>query len=380
MVAKYFGKKYSKSKKGDERPDFILLLCFFVLITFGIIMLASAGAPLGFRRFGDNYYFLKRQILFGLIPGLCAAYAMYKIPYTFWKKTATGMLIVSIILLMSVFIPGIGADFGTAKSWIQLGGFSFQPSELVKLTFLIYLATWLENRGVENIKDFSKGFMPFVMTLGVIMFLMIMQPDVGTMMIIVLQTLVVFFVAGGSIMHLTMLGGFGVMLLYVLIKIAPYRAARLTVLFDPELDPLGIGYHINQAFLAIGSGGWFGRGYGQSRQKFQYLPEVLGDSIFAVISEEMGFLISAGVVCLLLYIFIRTLLLSQYVKDSYGKLLMIGIVSWLIIQAFVNIGAMVGILPLTGVPLPFISSGGSALLVSMAAIGLLLNITKYAEK
>lgn len=356
--------------------DVRFLAVVAVLVAFGLIMVASAGAPMGYQRFADSYYFFKRQFLYGVIPGIIAGFVMYKIPYTFWKKWAFGMLIATIVLLVLVFIPGLSADFGTARSWIVIGGFSLQPSELVKLTFLIYLASWFEQRGRENLENFHYGFLPFVFLLGIVMFLILMQPDMGTMLIIVLEILMVYYVAGGHLFHLSLLGVGGMFLLYLMIKFSPYRANRLMTFLHPELDPQGIGYHINQAFLAIGTGGWFGRGYGHSRQKFQYLPEVTADSIFAIIAEELGLFIAVAVIGLFVYLVYRGLLIAKTVPDKYGQLLVVGIVGWFGVQAFVNIGAMVGLLPLTGVPLPFISAGGTSMLVNLAAVGLILNISK----
>jgi len=212
--------------------------------------------------------------------------------------------------------------------------------------------------------------------LGIIALLLILQPDIGTMSIIILTSLVVYYVGGANLVHMAGVGIAGFLSLLVLIKMSPYRAARLMTFLHPELDPQGIGYHINQAFLAIGSGGFWGRGFGLSRQKFQYLPEVAGDSIFAVIAEELGFMIAALVILAFLYLMYRGFKIAQNAPDSFSKILVVGIVSWIMIQAFVNIGAMVGLLPLTGVPLPFISYGGTSLFVLLGACGIVINISK----
>lgn len=365
--------------KKTHHIDYVFLGIVLVLVLFGLVMLASAGAPSGYQRFGDSYHFFKRQLFYGVVPGLIACYIMSKIPYTFWKKWSFAMLVITIVLLVLVFIPGLSAQYGTAHSWIVIGGFSLQPSELVKLTFLLYLASWFEERGKENIENFSYGFLPFIFLLGLVMGLIILQPDMGTMLIIVLEILMVYYVAGGNILHLGLLGVSGMVLVYLMIKLSPYRANRLMTFLHPELDPQGIGYHINQAFLAVGTGSWFGRGYGHSRQKFQYLPEVTADSIFAIIAEELGFFISVIVIGLFVYLFYRGLGIAKKAPDMYGKLLVIGIVGWFIVQAFVNIGAIIGLLPLTGVPLPFISAGGTSMLISLAAVGLVLNISRYTK-
>lgn len=365
----------SRKKKRYHEPDYIFIIALFSLIVFGLFILSSASAASGIEKFNDVYYFLKHQLLFGFIPGLFLFVILSFLDYRIWRKLAFVMLVVSIALLVSVFIPGVGADFGTAKSWIYIGGATFQPSELVKLTFLLYLAGWLESRE-KHIKNLNQGLAPFLFILGIIALLVILQPDIGTLSIIILMSIAVYYVAGAELKHLAIVGLAGIASLAVLIKIAPYRLARLTTFLHPELDPQGLGYHINQAFLAIGSGGVFGRGFGQSLQKFLYLPEVTGDSIFAVFAEEMGFIVATGLVILFVYLMYRAFKIAQKAPDRYSKLIVVGIVSWFIIQAFVNIGAMVGLMPLTGVPLPFISSGGSALMVAMAASGILVNISR----
>lgn len=361
--------------------DYVLLLIVGAIVLFGLVMLLSASAPSGYAQFGDSYYFLKHQIIFGLIPGIGALIAFSRIPYTFWQKHAWNLLILSIVLLVLVFIPGLSAGIGSAHSWISIGGvFSLQPSEIVKLTFLFYLAAWLAQRDKHRVADVHAGFLPFVGVLGTIVILMILQPDVGTMSIIAAMSLVVYFVAGAPLTHVFSLILAGVASLFLLITLAPYRAARFTTFLHPELDPQGIGYHINQALLAIGSGGVLGLGYGHSRQKFQYLPEVSGDSIFAIISEEMGLIVSVLFMGLFILLLWRILHIAKHSSDDFGKYVVVGIGAWLVIQAFVNIGSMVALMPITGVPLPFVSYGGTSLAISLAAIGVVLNVSKTAKK
>lgn len=362
------------------RPmDYTYLAIVAVIVLFGLIMLTSASAPNGYDRFGDSYYFLKHQVVFGLIPGIAFMLVLSKIPYTFWKKNAWNLLLISLGLLVLVFIPGLSAGIGTAHSWVTIGGlFSVQPSEIVKLTFLFYLAGWLERRGAHGVRDVHSGFLPFLVVLGAIMLLMVLQPDIGTMSIIAAMALVVYFVAGAPLAYVGGLIGMGVVGLGLLIGLAPYRAARFTTFLHPELDPQGIGYHINQALLAIGSGGLFGLGYGHSRQKFQFLPEVAGDSIFAVTAEELGLFACVFLLGLFLAFLWRTIEIANGAPDKFGKYVGVGVASWIVIQAFVNIGSMVALMPITGVPLPFVSYGGTSLVVSMAAIGVVLNISKYS--
>jgi cell division protein FtsW len=289
------------------------------------------------------------------------------------------LLFASTILLALVFIPGIGTEYGTAKSWVNILGLSFQPAELVKITFLIYLSNWLEKRGETGIRDLYSGLVPFLFLLSIISILMIKQPDMGTLSIIIVMCMCTFYASGAKLKHVMGVIAVGLAAIVLLVKAAPYRAARLTTFLHPELDPLGIGYHINQAFLAIGSGRFFGRGLGNSRQKFLYLPEVTGDSIFAVYAEELGFFFSILLVGLFTYLLIRGLKIAERAPDTFGRLISIGIISWFTFQAFFNIGSMVGVLPMTGVPLPYISSGGTSLAVNLAAAGILINISKQAK-
>ncbi|MFA6422166.1 MAG: putative lipid II flippase FtsW [Candidatus Buchananbacteria bacterium] len=366
-------------KKETDKPDWYFIGVIIFLTLLGLIMVSSAGVAQGWDKFHDPYYYVKHQFFTGVIPGLIICFILSKIDYRVWKKYAPMLLFFSIILLILVFIPGLGAPWGTAHSWIKVFGFSVQPSEIVKLTFLLYLAAWLSSKEDHHLKDLQYGFIPFLVILGVIAFLLVMEPDTGTMMIIVLMSLVVYFAAGGRKRHLSWLGILGAGILFLLLKISPYRTDRFTTFLHPELDPLGKGYHINQALLAVGSGGIIGKGYGHSLQKFAYLPEVTGDSIFAVISEELGFILTALVIILFLYLGLRCLKIAQKCEDNFGKLVAVGIMAWFMIQAFFNIGAMLGILPLTGVTLPFISYGGTSIMACLAAAGILINISKQAK-
>jgi len=366
-------------KKETNRPDWQLIGVIAFLTVFGLIMISSAGVALGWEKFHDPYYYAKHQLFTGIIPGIIICFILSKINYKIWQKYAPALLFFTIILLVLVFIPGLGADWGSAKSWIHIFGFSFQPSEFVKLTFLLYLAAWLSSKEEHHLKDLQFGFIPFIMVLAAIAILLIMQPDTGTMMIIVLMSLTIYFAAGGRLRHLSWLAVLGAGALLLLIKISPYRTDRFTTFLHPELDPLGKGYHINQALLAVGSGGIIGRGYGHSLQKFAYLPEATGDSIFAVISEELGFVLAAAIVGLFLFLGIKCLKIAQMCEDNFGKLVAVGITAWFMFQAIFNIGAMLGILPLTGVTLPFVSYGGTSIMACLAAAGILINISKQAK-
>ncbi len=363
-----------------HKPDYVFIGIVGAIVVFGLIMLSSASSAVAYEKFGDNYWYIKHQIVFGLLPGLAAFFLIARTDYRKLRRYALPFLAISIILLLLVFIPGLAAGYGTSRSWINFLGFSLQPSEIAKLTFLIYLAAWLgPKRGGRDMQETSSSFIPFIAAFGVIVILMVLQPDIGTLSIIAVTSLVVYFSAGAPILHLSWITGAGAMMFFLLVKIAPYRAARLMTFLHPELDPQGVGYHINQALLAIGSGGFFGLGLGLSRQKFQYLPEVAGDSIFAIIAEELGFVLAVVLVVVFLFLAIRGLRIAKNAPDGFGRLLATGIISWFVFQAFINIGAMVGILPLTGIPLPFVSYGGTALTICLAAAGVVVNISKYTK-
>jgi len=351
-------------------PDYVLILTFLAILVFGVVMLSSVSSAIAYDRFQDNYYYLKRQIILGVIPGVILFYFLSRIDYHRWRKLALPFLLISIGLLILVLIPGVGVGIGGARRWLNLGGFTFQPSEAVKLTFLIYLATWLAHRGRTAVKDFSYGLLPFLSLVGLIAFLMILQPDVGTMVVIVLISLIVYFIAGARWTHLLGVGAVGALALGVLIKIAPYRAARLTAFLNPDVDPLGISYQINQALLAVGSGGLFGLGLGASRQKYLFLPEVIGDSIFAVIAEELGFGGAIFVLALLLVLLFRLFSIARESRDNFGKLLISLFAVIIFLQISVNIGMNIGLVPVAGIPLPLLSYGGSSLVSTLAMLGI----------
>lgn len=366
-------------RQGTHSPDYILLGTLLVIVVFGLIMLSSASTVVAYEKFDDTNYYLKHQLLYGVVLGFLLFIVVSKIDYHYWLRWAFPLLIITILLLFAVFVPGIGYEFGGANRWINVGGILFQPTEVVKLTFLMYLATWLSKRE-KNLKDFKEGLVPFVFILGLIGVLVMMEPDMGTMAVIAIISLVVYFIAGAPWRHIIWLTIGGSALFALLVKLAPYRAARFTIFLNPELDPQGIGYHINQALLAIGSGGLFGLGLGHSRQKFNYLPEVAGDSIFAVIAEELGFVFCVLLIILYLIFMYRGYLVARNAPDQFGRLLGAGIVTWISFQAFINMGAMVSILPLTGITLPLISYGSSSMVCLLTGCGILANISKQTNQ
>lgn len=361
------------------QPDWFLVGLFFVIIIFGLLALSSASSIESFRRFGGTYTIFFRQVLRGFIPGLIAFIILSNIDYKKFEKYSVHFFGLSLFLLILVFLPGIGQTLNGAKSWINFFGIPFQPAEIVKLFLTLSLSGWFAYRNQEANKDFWNGLVPFAFMLGLVSLLIILQPDIGTLMILVLIALAVYFVAGASISHLMILGLGGVLTLILLILSAPYRLSRLLIFFHPEQDPQGTGYHISQALLAVGSGGLFGLGFGQSRQKFAYLPEVMGDSIFAVIAEELGLIFSCAVVIAFLLLAWRCYKLYLATDNEYGRYIIVGITSWFVFQSFCNIAAMVGLMPLTGIPLPFVSYGGTSLAICMSAAGILVNISKHAK-
>ncbi|HPV70287.1 MAG TPA: putative lipid II flippase FtsW [Candidatus Magasanikbacteria bacterium] len=362
-----------------HKSDFYFIGGVFVLLIFGLLMLFSASSPESYNIFNNPYYFIKQQILQGVIPGLILFFVFSKIDFNWWQKIAKPFFAFSLLLLILVLIPGVGGDFGTARSWFSIFGHSFQPSELTKLALVIFLAAWLAKIDKEEFNDWQKTLLPFLLVLGAVGFLLVKQPDLGTFSVLYLICIVIYFLAGGKILHLAGIllasaGGF-----IGLICMSSYRAKRILAFLNPDQDALGISYHINQALLAIGSGGFLGLGWGHSRQKFQYLPEVSADSIFAIIGEELGFLICVFFLALLVFIFWRGLKIAQKAPNKFGQLLTAGIVTWFIGQSFLNIGAMVGLLPLTGVPLPLVSHGGTAMVIMLAAFGIVVSVSKQTK-
>lgn len=362
----------------SRQPDYILLATVMILIVFGLLMISSASVGLSQERYQESYYYLKNQLWRGLLPGLILGLITYLIPYRFWRPLALPLFIISIGLLILVFIPGIGVSYGGANRWIKIGSFAPQPSEVLKLTFVIYLAAWLAAKG-KAIKNFSESLIPFVALVGLVAILLLLEPDIGAMGVIGFTALAIYFLAGAKWSHLTLIGIGAALLFWFLTKVFSHAASRLQVFLHPEIDPRGIGYQINQALLALGAGGLFGVGLGQGLQKFKYLPEPAADSIVAVIGEELGFV---GLLCLLLafvLLTMRGLKIARGAPDDFAKLLAGGITSLIIIQTFINIAAISGLIPLTGITLPFVSLGGSSLAISLTAIGILLNISKYAK-
>jgi len=362
----------------NKKPDYKVAILVFALVAFGIIMIASSSTVVAYEKFNDqnNYYFVWHQLV-SLVIAFIAMSFFSNLDYRSLRKISLPLMIATLILLVAVFVPVIGNTAKGASRWINLGFTTFQPSELAKISFIIYLATWLESKK-SQLSKLSKALLPFTIMIGIISLLIILEPDLGTLTIIILTSTIMFFVAGAPIWHLGSLGLFLLATFIGFVRSAEYRWERFMTFLNPAAEKLDQSYHINQAFIAVSQGGWWGKGYGQSLQKMRYLPEPHTDSIFAIICEELGFLRSGLVIAAFFYLFYLGLSISRKAPDDFGKLLAIGIVSSLLIQAFINISAMLGLVPLTGVTLPFISYGGNSLIISFIQIGILLNISKYA--
>jgi len=359
-------------------PDKIFLGTVIFLVFTGIFILASASMGLLAKNGPDFFGTLFRQILFGIIFGFAILFVTSRINYKKWRKYALPFFIFTFLLTLLVFVPRIGLEYGGAKRWLDLGPFSFQPSEILKFGFIVYLSAWIVSRKSE-IKSFKFGFIPFLLIIAFVSLVLILQKDIGTLGIFAITSLALFFLGGGRFSQVALLIVFGVGLLGILVYLEPYRMNRVITFLNPSFDPTGIGYHLKQALIAIGSGGIFGRGFGMSVQKFNYLPEPIGDSIFAVFGEEFGFAGSLALIGLFLFFLYRGFSIALRASDDFGRLLGAGIAILIAVESLINIGAMVGILPLTGIPLVFVSKGGSALFVTLAEIGVLLNISRYRK-
>ena len=370
--------------RSSGQPDYIFIFIVVCLILLGGLILVSVSLPISQEKFGSSFYYLNHQIIFGLLPGLILAFSAFKIKLVSFKKWAPIFLLINLIFLGMVFLPHLGISFRGSARWINLGPISFQPSEFLKLSFILYLSSWLASRTEKKFTPttkklawwFSQTFFAFLAIMVITGTFLIFQPDISTLLVIILVATLMYFLAKTPLWHSILLIFMIILAFLVLIKIAPYRFNRILVFLNPELDPMGIGYQIKQALIAIGSGGIFGSGLGLSLQKFGFLPHSISDSIFAIFAEETGFLGSLVLVLLYLVFFWRGLKIGKQSADKFSKFCALGITFWITLQAFVNIGSMIRILPLTGIPLPFISYGGSALISELIGVGILLNISK----
>jgi cell division protein FtsW len=355
-----------------QKTDRMLAVTTFGLVLFGIAMVYSASVVVAsLPPFLDDKFFVKRQIIAAIL-GFVGMLITANIDYRQWKKWAGAMLVITFGLLLSVLLFSKG-EINGAHRWILIGGQTFQPSELAKLTFIIYLSAWLV-RQKDEIGSITRTFIPYVIILGLVSALMLKEPDFGTLMIIIIPAIIIYYVAGLTWKQVV-LGLLVVALSGAVVLTSPYRRDRVLTFLNPSRDPAGSSYHIKNISIAIGSGGAWGLGFSKSKQKRRFLPEPYTDSIFAVISEELGSVRSVFLIAVFCFLLYRGFLVAQFAPDLFGKLLAVGITSWFGFQAFINLGSMLHIVPLVGVPLPFVSYGGSNLVISLLAMGILLNIS-----
>lgn len=342
-------------------------------------MIYSSSAIYAWEKYKESGYFLKRHMVFLLAGAVLSIFAMM-IDYKLLSRYAKILLIVSIVMLILLLVPGISREVSGAKRWFRVFGFSFQPSEFASFSVIIYVASFLSRKdAAKRMEHFVIGFLPPVIVLGMVSVLILAQPDLGTVVALSTIVFIMIFVAGAKLKHLLYFFAAAMPFFHILIFSVPYRRARIMSFFNPWADPLGSGFQLIQSQVALGSGGFFGSGLGKSLQKLFYLPAGHTDFIFSIIGEELGFLATFGVVALFILFLIQGSKIMRRAQDSFGLFLSLGIISSITIKAVINIGVSIGAFPTKGLPLPFISYGGSALIFDMIGVGLLLNIARFGE-
>ncbi|MFD0715138.1 stage V sporulation protein E [Paenibacillus sp. GCM10027626] len=363
--------------KARSAPDVWMIVSIILILAIGLVMVYSASAVLAFHEFGDKFFYVKRQLLFAGL-GIGAMFVTMNTDFWIWKKWSKLALIVCFALLVIVLIPGIGVVRGGARSWLGISSFGIQPSEFMKLAMVLFMAKLLSEKQ-QAVTHFTKGLLPPLGIMGLAFGLIMLQPDLGSAAVMVGASLLVIFTSGARLAHLGSLAMIGVLGLVGLILAAPYRMKRITGFLDPWSDPLGTGYQIIQSLYAIGPGGLVGLGLGMSRQKYSYLPEPQTDFIFAIVAEELGFIGGAAIIVLFGILIWRGLRTAMAAPDTFGSLLAVGIVGIIAVQVFINIGVVIGMMPVTGITLPLVSYGGSSLTLLLTALGILLNISRYSR-
>ncbi len=348
-----------------------------MLLLAGLLTVYTASFAVSYLEYGDANHFIVRQGIYA-VAGLAALVYFMRLDYHQLRHLAAPMMVLALLGLLAVLVPGIGVERNGARRWLELGPVTFQPSEFAKLAVIIYISAWLAGRR-ENINKFTLGLVPFVLMVSVVGGLVIVEPDMGTAIIIVLTTSTLFFIAGAPLTHLPLLLVSGGLVSYVMILAQDYRLDRIGSFVSPETDPQGSGFHILQLLIALGSGGVTGLGWGVSRQKFFYVPGAHTDGVFAIVGEELGLIGLLGVLSLFAFFVYRALKTTLASRDHFGTLLGVGILSWIAYQTLINVGGITRSIPLTGVPLPFLSYGGSALVAVMAGAGILLSLSRYGH-
>ncbi len=363
----------------EKKADKFFLIILFVLIILGVAMFVSASLGILAKNETTFYSVLFNQLVLGLGLGLVGMYLAMKIDYKFWRKYAFYIFLFSILITAAVFIPHLGWSHGGATRWIKLGPVSFQPVEFLKFGFVIYFAAWL-SWAKNKVQDFRYGILPLSVMLCIIAFVLFQQPDTKSFILIAATGCAMLFLSGVPMRYLLGLGACAIIALVILVSFKPYLKDRVRTFIDPSSDPRGSSYQIQQSLIAFGSGGIFGRGFGQSIQKFSYLPEPQGDSIFSVVGEELGFAGAVGVILLYLLFLLRGIRIAKNSPDLFSGLLVSGIVILIVLQSFMHIASNVGVFPLTGVPLVFMSHGGTSLMIYLAAMGIVLQVSKLGSK
>ncbi len=360
-----------------SNPDWLIVMATLAILGIGVVMVYSASAVLAFREMGDWYFYAKRQLFFAIL-GIIAMYFTMNIDYWVWKKWAKIGLYLCFLLLIIILIPGVGLTRGGATSWLGVGAFSIQPSEFMKLGIIVFLAKMFSEKQ-EQITSFKSGLIPPLSIVGLAFGFIMLQPDLGTGTVLVGTSVLMIYTAGAKMKHLLSLMMVGVIGFVGLIAAAPYRIQRILGFLDPWQDPLGTGYQLIQSLYAIGPGGLMGLGLGMSRQKHLYVPEPQTDFIFAILAEELGFIGGATVLLLFTLLMWRGFRTAITAPDLFGSFLAVGIIGMIGIQVIINIGVVTGMFPVTGITLPLLSYGGSSLTITLTAIGILLNVSRYAR-
>jgi cell division protein FtsW len=361
--------------KARIRVDKPFMISVIVLMVAGFFIFSSASLGLLAKSSSQYTSVTFSQTVLGLVLGTLALLTVSRLDYKIWKQFAVHFFAFAIILNILVLIPHIGFEHGGARRWFVIGGISLQPSELLKLGFIVYFSAWCAKKK-DKIADLKEGFMPLVILFAICSALLLKEPDTDTLMMIIFSGLAIYIVAGGKWRYVLGLVVIGMIGLAGLAMARPYVMQRITTFLHPGANAQGSSYQIQQSLIAIGSGGLTGRGFGQSVQKFNFLPEPIGDSIFAVEGEEFGFVGSAFLICLFVFFANRGLKIASKTTDTFGRLLVVGIVIMIVAQAFVNIGAMLGVLPLSGITLPFISHGGTSLFITLVEVGIVLAVSR----
>ncbi|MBC7766784.1 FtsW/RodA/SpoVE family cell cycle protein [Arenimonas sp.] len=366
-------KTLAKIEYGIDKP---FLIITFILIGVGLVIFSSAIIMLIGTAKYDTVRF--NQYGLGFIGGLILMFICYKIPITFWRKNSFYIYVLSIIAMILVFIPGVGVSHGGARRWVEVFGIRFQPAEIYKIGAILYMSLWFMKdfgKKLDTQKNFYSRTLPLISILGISAILFLLQPDTDILGVICLSGVIMYLLSGGNFKDIFVLGCIGIIAMGIIIFSRPYVMKRVQIFLNPSLDPTGSGYQFQQSLIAIGSGGIAGRGYGQSIQKFKYLPEPIGDSVFAVASEDFGFIGSSLLIFLYILFLMRGFKLAKK-SSSYGSLVIVGLLCLIVIQSFVNMSAMMGMLPLSGTPLIFVSQGGTSLLISLMSIGIILSASK----